>query len=239
MSEEIFKNNGKYTFSFDEESVVAERSLMRNVYGWMTLALAVTGLMAYYTANAAWALSIIASPAVWVLLIAEIVLVFVLSARIDKMSFKTAAIMFALYSLLNGMTLSVIFLAYSISTIASAFFVTAGTFGGMALVGSFIKKDLSGMGKFLLFALIGLIIASIVNIFIMNSTMDFIISIVGVLLFAGLTAYDSQKIKQMLQTYGSEVNETTQKIALMGALSLYLDFINLFLYILRLFGRRD
>jgi len=109
----------------------------------------------------------------------------------------------------------------------------------MAMVGSFIKKDLSGLGKFFLIALIGIIIASIVNIFVMSSMMDFWISVIGVLLFAGLTAYDSQKIKQMIEVYGNEMNDSTQKIALMGALSLYLDFINLFLYILRLFARRD
>lgn len=239
MSNEIFKNSGNYTFSIDDDSVSVQRKLMRNVYGWMTLALAVTGLVAYYVSHSAWGMSIIGTPAMWILIIAELVLVFVLAARLDKMSFQTAAIVFVVYSLLNGATLSVIFLAYSQSAIASAFLVTAGTFAGMAMVGSFIKKDLSGLGKFFLIALIGIIIASIVNIFVMSSMMDFWISVIGVLLFAGLTAYDSQKIKQMIEVYGNEMNESTQKIALMGALSLYLDFINLFLYILRLFARRD
>lgn len=239
MSNEIFKNSGNYTFSIDDDSVSVQRKLMRNVYGWMTLALAVTGLVAYYVSHSAWGMSIIGTPAMWILIIAELVLVFVLAARLDKMSFQTAAIVFVVYSLLNGATLSVIFLAYSQSAIASAFLVTAGTFAGMAMVGSFIKKDLSGLGKFFLIALIGIIIASIVNIFVMSSMMDFWISVIGVLLFAGLTAYDSQKIKQMIEVYGNEMNDSTQKIALMGALSLYLDFINLFLYILRLFARRD
>jgi len=213
--------------------------LMRKVYVWMTLALAVTGLTAYGVASSPTLINMILSnqAVFWVLAIVELGLVIGLSAAIGKMSFTTAAIMFIIYSIVNGVTMSFIFLAYTMSSIALTFFISSGAFAGMAAVGYFIKKDLSGIGKFLLFALIGVIIASVVNIFLKSSGLEFGISIVGVLLFAGLTAYDSQKIKQMLLMSGGEVNETTQKIALMGALSLYLDFINLFLYLLRFLGK--
>lgn len=153
-----------------------------------------------------------------------------------KMSFSTAGIMFALYSVLNGVTMSFIFIAYTSTSIATAFFVTAGMFAAMSFIGFVTKKDLSSFGSFFTMALIGLIIASVVNIFLNSSVMYWIITYVGVLLFVGLTAYDTQKIKQMLIEYGDEVNDSTQKLALIGSLSLYLDFINLFLYILRLFG---
>ena len=153
-----------------------------------------------------------------------------------KMSFSTAGIMFALYSVLNGVTMAFIFIAYTSTSIATAFFVTAGMFAAMSFIGFVTKKDLSSFGSFFTMALIGLIIASVVNIFLNSSVMYWIITYVGVLLFVGLTAYDTQKIKQMLIEYGDEVNDSTQKLALIGSLSLYLDFINLFLYILRLFG---
>ena len=144
--------------------------------------------------------------------------------------------MFALYSVLNGVTMSFIFIAYTSTSIATAFFVTAGMFAAMSFIGFVTKKDLSSFGSFFTMALIGLIIASVVNIFLNSSVMYWIITYVGVLLFVGLTAYDTQKIKQLLIEYGDEVNDSTQKLALIGSLSLYLDFINLFLYILRLFG---
>jgi len=238
MENNIFKNSEEFSFSLSDATV--ERKLMRNVYSWMTLALAITALMAYYTASSVSLMNALyGSGLIWILMIAEVIMVFYLSARIDKISFKTAGILFGVYSLLNGMVLSSIVTIYSEATIASAFIVSAGMFGGMALVGSFTKKDLSGIGRFAIMFLIGLMLALIINMFLMNSMLDFAISVIGVLLFAGLTAYDAQKIKQMIHIYGNEVNEGTQKIALMGALSLYLDFINLFLYILRLFGRRD
>ena len=139
--------------------------------------------------------------------------------------------------MLNGVTMSFIFLAYTATSIATTFFVTAGAFAGLALIGFFIKKDLSAFGKFFLFALIGIIIASIVNIFVGSSGLDLVISIGGVVVFAGLTAYDTQKIKEMFLATGTEVNEQTQKLAVLGALTLYLDFINLFLYLLRFLGK--
>lgn len=216
----------------------AYRTLMGKVYLWMTLALAVTGLTSLYVASSPGLVqSIFASRGTfWLLVIAELALVFILSARIMKMSFSTAGIMFTLYSVLNGVTMSFIFIAYTSTSIATAFFVTAGMFAAMSFIGFVTKKDLSSFGSFFTMALIGLIIASVVNIFLNSSVMYWIITYVGVLLFVGLTAYDTQKIKQMLIEYGDEVNDSTQKLALIGSLSLYLDFINLFLYILRLFG---
>ena len=216
----------------------AYRTLMGKVYLWMTLALAVTGLTSLYVASSPGLVqSIFASRGTfWLLVIAELALVFILSARIMKMSFSTAGIMFALYSVLNGVTMSFIFIAYTSTSIATAFFVTAGMFAAMSFIGFVTKKDLSSFGSLFTIALLGLIIASVVNIFLNSSVMYWIITYVGVLLFVGLTAYDTQKIKQMLIEYGDEVNDSTQKLALIGSLSLYLDFINLFLYILRLFG---
>jgi FtsH-binding integral membrane protein len=146
--------------------------------------------------------------------------------------------MFILYSVVNGATLSVIFLAYSLASIATVFFITAGTFAAMAFIGYTTKTDLSSMGKIVLMALIGLIIATIVNVFMKSAMFDLILSYVGVLIFVGLTAYDSQKIKQML-LQAPDASEAAQKVALLGALSLYLDFVNLFIYLLRIFGKRD
>ena len=155
------------------------------------------------------------------------------------MSFATAGIMFAAYSVLNGVTMSFIFIRFTMSSIAGAFFVTAGMFAVMSFIGFTLKKDLASFGSFFFMALIGLVIATVVNAFWANSVLYWVITYIGVLLFVGLTAYDTQKIKHMLMMYGDEVNDNTQKLALLGSLSLYLDFINLFLYILRFFGRND
>lgn len=213
-------------------------TLMRNVYLWMTLALSITGLTAAVVARSPQLIAALFSTSwgVWVMFAIEIGLVIYLTARIDKMSFSTATMLFILYSLVNGVVFSSIFVVFELSSIATTFFITAGMFGGMALWGSITKKDLSGIGKFALMALIGLIIAGLVNMFLHNTMFDLIVSAVGVLIFSGLTAYDSQKIRQMLMMQ-NEVSESTQKIALLGSLSLYLDFINLFLYLLRFFGR--
>lgn len=220
---------------------LAFATLMKNVYLWMTLALAVTGLTAAYVAmNPGWVYAIATNSVLFFgLIIAELAVVMILSARIARLSFATAGLMFAAYSVLNGVTLSVIFLAYTMSSIATTFFVTAGTFGAMTLVGYTVKKDLSAMGRVLIMALIGLIIASIVNMFVASSALDWAITYIGVLVFVGLTAYDTQKIKQMMLMHGDEVNDDTMKLALMASLTLYLDFINLFLYLLRIFGRRE
>lgn len=218
----------------------AQISLFRNVYVWMTMALVITGLVALFVADSyAIQQMIFSSKFVFYgLLIGEIALVWYLSARIHSLSFTTATIIFIIYSILNGATLSFVFLIYTASSIASTFFVTAGTFGAMSLFGYLTKKDLTSIGSFCFMALIGLIIASVVNMFLNNEMMYWIITYAGVLIFVGLTAYDTQKIKRLLLSEGTEVNETTQKIALMGALTLYLDFINLFLYLLRLLGNR-
>ncbi|MDY6247943.1 MAG: Bax inhibitor-1/YccA family protein [Prevotella sp.] len=213
-------------------------ALMRKVYVWMAMALAITAITAYGVASSPALTSLIFGNKLifFGLIIAELVLVFWVSARIEKLSLTKATLMFIVYSVLNGATLATIFFAYSPEIITKTFFVTAGTFGAMAVYGYFTKSDLSSWGKLLIMAVIGLIIAGVVNIFLRNSLMDFVISVIGVLIFVGLTAYDSQKIKRMLMMQ-ADMGETAQKVALMGALSLYLDFINLFLYLLRLFGR--
>lgn len=221
-------------------SKAAQSTLMRSVYTWMTLALVITGLTAMYMAKSLTLLNMMMQNSMmfWGLLIAEVALVMFLSVRINKISFTTATLLFIAYSILNGATLSILFLLYTMSSIATTFFVTAGTFGVMALYGYITKKDLTRIGNLCLMGVIGIIIATVVNIFINNSMMDMVISYIGVLLFIGLTAYDSQKIKHLLSSDDIEVNETTQKIAVMGALTLYLDFINLFIYLLRILGDR-
>lgn len=234
----------EYNNYYDKGQTLAQSSvfavLMRNVYIWMACGLAMTALTAMIVGrNENWVYTLATSGMYWGLLIAEVVLVIFLSARINKMSFATAGLMFAAYAILNGVTMSIIMLAYTAESIAQAFFVTAGTFGGMSLVGFFIKKDLSAMGRTLMMALIGLIIATIVNIFWQNSMMASILNYAGVIIFVALTAYDTQKIKVMLQqAQYAGISDQTNKLALMGSLTLYLDFINLFLYILRLFGNR-
>ncbi len=218
----------------------AQAALFRSVYVWMTLALAITGFVALYVAKSYTLLNAMAENSFlfWGLLIAEVGLVMYLSARIHRISFSTATILFIVYSVLNGVTMSILFMVYTMSSIATTFFVTAGTFGATALYGYVTKKDLTRIGNLCIMGVIGLIIASLVNFFLQNSMMDLIISYIGVLLFVGLTAYDSQKIKQLLSDDSIEINETTQKIALMGSLTLYLDFINLFIYLLRILGDR-
>ena len=224
-----------------DQSVVesAQRTLMKNVYWWMALALVVTGLSAFYTASSPRLLDAIFGSGLFIgLIIAELIMVIVLSARINKMSFVAAGIVFVIYSIVNGLTLSSILIAYTMESVASTFFITAGTFAAMAIIGSVTKKDLSSIGQILFMALIGLIIATIVNIFLKSSMMSYIISYVGVAVFVGLTAYDAQKIKNMIHQYGTDLSNDNMKLALMGSLSLYLDFINLFLYLLRIFGSR-
>ena len=223
-----------------EKTTSAFAVLMRNVYLWMTLALVMTGMTASYVAgNVAWIQAIFENQILfWGLCLAELGLVMWLSSRIMNMAFSTAGILFAVYAILNGVTLSILFFVYTAESIATTFFVTAGMFGAMGLLGYFTKKDLSTMGRFLIMALIGLIIATIVNIFWANSTLYWITTYAGILIFAGLTAYDTQKIKNMLVAHGTEVNDSTMKLALLGSLDLYLDFINLFIYLLRILGNK-
>lgn len=214
-------------------------ALMRKVYVWMTLALIITGVTAYGVAHSEVLMqSVYESRGIfWALLLAELGLVYGISRFIDRLSLTTATLLFILYSALNGATLSVVFLAYSADVITKVFFITAGTFGVMAAFGYFTKTDLTGLGKLLIMALVGLIIASLVNLLLLkSSSFDLILSYIGVLVFVGLTAYDSQKIKRML-AQAEDMGEGAQKMALLGSLTLYLDFINLFLYLLRIFGR--
>lgn len=212
-------------------------ALMRKVFIWMALALVITGVTAYGVATTpSLLIAIVTNKALfWGLIIAELALVFAVSGAINRLSLATATLLFVLYSVVNGVTLSVIFLAYSMPAIIQTFFITAGTFGVMALVGYTTKTDLTSLGKLLFMALIGLVIATVVNMFVGSTGFDYILSYVGVLIFVGLTAYDTQKIKQMCMQ-APDAGEHMQKLALLGALSLYLDFINLFLYLLRIFG---
>jgi len=225
----------------DERGITISSStfaaLMRKVYTWMALALVITGFTAYGVANSPALMTAIFTNKIlfWGLIIAELALVFIVSGMINRLSLATATLLFILYSVINGATLSMIFYAYSMNVIAKTFFITAGMFAAMSVFGYFTKRDLSSIGRILFMALIGLIIATIANIFIKSSGFDLIVSYLGVIIFVGLTAWDTQKIKNMLMTADS-MDESVQKIALMGALSLYLDFINLFLYLLRIFG---
>ena len=216
-------------------------ALMRKVYLWMTLALAITAVTAWGVANSPSLLMAIYGTkyAIWGIIIAELALVFTVSGAINRLSLTTATLLFTLYSVLTGVTLASIFIMYSPAIITKVFLLTAGTFGVMAVVGYTTKTDLTSLGKLMFMALLGLIIATVVNLFFIKSgSMDLIISYVGVLVFVGLTAYDSQKIKHMLMAC-PDASEQAQKLALLGALSLYLDFINLFLYLLRIFGKNN
>lgn len=222
-----------------EKKKSAQMAVFRQVYIWMSLALFITGITALIVANNNSLIYSLMSNQLlfWGLIIGEVVMVAVLAARIHKLSLATATVMFIAYSIINGVTMSLLFLLYTRESIASTFFITAGTFGAISAYGYFTKKDLSSLGSILIMALIGILIASLVNIFLESSTLYWIISYVGVAIFVGLTAYDTQKIKESIMN--SDVNETAYKIALMGALELYLDFINLFIYLLRIFGDRD
>ena len=222
----------------DERQQDVLRELMRNVYLWMTGGLVLTGVIAWIVANSPSMTEFICyQPAVmWGLIIVEFLLVIVLSLAINKLSFGAAAVMFILYSALNGATLSSIFLVYELSSIAEVFFVTAGSFAVLALIGTVTKKDLSALGTFLYFALFGLIFASVLGL-IFGRPDTIWMSAIGVIIFAGLTVYDAQKIKLAMQSQES-VNESSMKMALMGALELYLDFINLLLRLLSLFGKK-
>lgn len=233
----------KFEQMVNEREAIVESTfpaLMKKVYVWMTLALVITGMSSWLVANSPALLEAIFTNRLlfFGMIIAELGLVIWLSAGIRKMSLTTATLLFILYSVVNGVTMASIFVIYTMESIATTFFITAGTFGVMSLVGYKTSKDLSGMGRYLIMALIGLIIATIVNIFVGSSMMAMIISYIGVLVFVGLTAYDTQKIKEMFM-FADEYNPDVQKYAVLGSLTLYLDFINLFLYLLRIFGRRD
>ena len=218
-----------------ESSVVA--TLFKSLYMQMAAALSLTGLTAYLLSGseAYWTMLMNNPSILWIALFAELGVVMWLSARVMNMSMGAATALFILYSVLNGVTLSSIFLVYDIGTIATTFFVTAGTFLTMSIIGYMTRIDLSKVGNVLFMLLIGLLIATIVNIFLASTTLYWIITYAGVVIFVGLTAWDTQKIRRTFEEHGT-ADDNGNKLALFGALILYLDFINLFLFLLRIFG---
>jgi len=210
------------------------REYMLRVYNYMASGLALTGIIAYLGFRTNIYAAVAGTPLIWVLLLAPLGVVFYLSARINKMSFSSAQTWFWVYAGLVGLSLSGIFYIYSGVSITRVFFITASMFGAVSLYGYTTKRDLTGFGSFLFMGLIGIVIASVVNIFLVSSAMQFAISVIGVLVFTGLTAYDTQKIKEIY--YVGDGHEVAGKKSIMGALALYLDFLNLFLMMLRLMG---
>lgn len=227
-----YNNSYETTYAVSDTRV---SSVMKRVYLIMTVGLALTGVLAYVCGNSFGYLQWFANTswAFWVMVIGELAIVFGVSAGINKISTATATALFVIFAALNGLMLAPIFLAYTHVMIAKTFFITAGVFGAMSIYGYSTDRDLSKFGSFLMMALFGLIIAMLVNIFLKSSTMDWIISIVGVLIFVGLTAWDTQQVKNIAAV---APQDTLGRLAVLGALNLYLDFINLFLYLLRIFG---
>ncbi|MBW1777691.1 MAG: Bax inhibitor-1/YccA family protein [Deltaproteobacteria bacterium] len=215
---------------------------VRSVYNWMAVGLTLTGAIAYGVAGSPSMIRLIFGNQIlfFGLIIAELGLVFYLSARIQRLQAGTATALFVLYAGLNGVTLSFIFLVYTKTSIASTFFICAGTFVAASIYGMSTKRDLTSMGSFMAMGLIGIIIASVVNLFFRSTGMQMIISYIGVIVFVGLTAYDTQKLKAMAMTQPAGLDAgVVRKGAILGALSLYLDFINLFLMLLRILGNRE
>jgi FtsH-binding integral membrane protein len=215
---------------------------VRSVYNWMAIGLALTGSVAFYVANSESMMQLIFGNQMvfFGLIIGELALVFTISARVQKIKASTATALFVLYAALNGATLSAIFLIYTRTSITSTFFICAATFIACSIYGITTKRDLTSLGGFMAMGLIGIIIASVVNMFIGSYGMHMIISYIGVIVFVGLTAYDTQKLKTMALSQPAGLDAgVVRKGAILGALSLYLDFINLFLMLLRIFGNRD
>jgi uncharacterized protein len=211
------------------------RAHMIRVYNYMALGVALTGVVAWLTSRALGP-SLLSSPLIWVFMLAPLALVFFISFRINTLSASAARALFFVYAASVGLSLATIFFVYTATSITRVFFISAAAFGALSVWGYTTRRDLSGFGSFLMMGLIGIIIASLVNIFLKSSGFDWIISVIGVLVFAGLTAYDTQKIKEMYDPMDD--GTVTGRKAVMGALSLYLDFINLFMMLLRLFGGR-
>jgi len=244
-------NQKSFTRTTDQ-AIIDEglRAYMLKVYNYMTTGLLLTGLVAYFFGKASIVTDelgqivgitsigamLFGSPLKWIVMLAPLGFVFYLSARINKMSFSSAQITFWIFSAIMGLSLASIFIVYTQASIARVFFISSGTFAAMSLYGYTTKKDLTKLGGFLFMGLIGIIIASLVNLFFQSSALHFAISVIGVLVFVGLTAYDTQSIKNMY--YAGDSESVGGKKALMGALRLYLDFINLFIMLLRLFGQR-
>jgi FtsH-binding integral membrane protein len=226
------------TVSQSRTDVQATNLFLRGVYNWMSLGLGLTAVVAYTVANTpAIAQVIFANPIIfWGMIIAQFGLVLAISGGVHRMSAGTATGLFLLYSALTGATLSSILMVYTAASIFKAFIVCTGMFAAMSVYGATTKKDLTGWGSFLFMGLIGIIIASIVNIFMASSALDFVISGIGVLIFTGLTAYDTQKLKVMGESAPMDDTVAVRRGTILGALTLYLDFINLFLFLLRFFG---
>jgi uncharacterized protein len=215
---------------------------IRSVYNWMAIGLGLTGVVAFYVSNSETLLKLIFGNQLifFGLIIGELILVFTISARVHKMQASTATSLFVLYAALNGATISAIFLIYTKSSITSTFFICAATFIVSSIYGMVTKRDLTSMGQFMFMGLIGIVIASVVNLFVRSSGMSLIVSYIGVVVFVGLTAYDTQKLRTMALSQPDNLDSgTVRKGAILGALTLYLDFINLFLMLLRILGNRD
>ena len=212
------------------------RDYMHAIYNMMAGGLALTGIVAWFGYSSGLYLSIAQTPLIWLVLFAPFAMVLFLGFRIQKMSLATAQVTYWVYAALMGLSVAGIFMLYTGNSIARVFFITSGTFAGMSLYGYVTKTDLTKFGSFLMMGLIGVIIASLVNLFLHSTQLQFLISVIGVIVFVGLTAYDTQKIKQMY--YAADGHDIAGKKVVMGALTLYLDFINLFLMLLRLFGNR-
>ena len=221
----------------NEQASSRVQTYMSHVYGWMTVGLLLTALVAWF-ASSNLALIQLLSKGMWVLLIAELALVFVISGMINRLSGAAATTLFMLYSVLNGCTFSIYFKVYTSSSIASVFFITAGMFGALAFYGYTTKRDLSGFGRFLFMGLIGLVIASLVNMFTHSDPLMWAITYIGVFVFAGLTAYDTQKLKELGDGLPQDDQNIFRRYVILGALQLYLDFINLFIMLLRIFADR-
>ena len=235
-----YENYMPYSTPLDTTESI--NAIFRKVYQYMAFGLILTALTAYFTASSMTMIQLLFSSRapIIILCVAEIGLVIALGAGLNKMSASTARTLFFVYSLLNGLTCSSVLLVYTGESVYKAFISTAGMFGAMSLYGLYTKRDITTWGSFLIMGLWGLIIAMLINIFVGSSRADFVISILGIIIFMGLTAYDTAKIKMTAASYDSRDEEMTGKIAVIGALQLYLDFINIFLYLLRLFGtRRD
>lgn len=245
MEPNSLQNQQTGQFIYGPDSASSVRTFLANVFSYMTMALVISGVMAWWFGNDMTKLQYLINFETgshtilgWVVMLAPLALVFAMGGLVNKMSGAVMLLVFIAFSAIMGISLSYIFVIYSLSSVANVFFITSAVFGTMAVAGYTTKTDLTKLGSILMIGLIGIVIASLVNMFLQSDTMSYIVSIIGVVVFTGLTAYDVQKLKRI----GEQAitgTETAQKMALMGALSLYLDFINLFLMLLRLFGRRD
>ncbi|ACZ77314.1 MULTISPECIES: Bax inhibitor-1 family protein [Dickeya] len=226
--------------SIVQQASTGLQTYMAQVYGWMTCGLLLTAFVSWYAANTPAVLQLVFSSKItfYGLVIAQLGLVFVLSGMVHRLSGGVATTLFMLYSALTGLTLSSIFIVYSGESIASTFVITAGMFGAMSLYGYVTKRDLTGLGSMLFMALIGILLATLVNFWLKSEGLQLAITYIGVLVFVGLTAYDTQKLKNIGEELSVDDKDNFRKYSIMGALTLYLDFINLFLMLLRLFGSR-